>query len=420
MALLKLRDYQQQALEAVRESKNRGITRQLIVLPTGVGKTIIMAAIACLFDTRVLLLAHREELIRQAHEKFLLYAPNMDIGICKAQKNEIDKQVVIGSVQSCIQQKRLKQLKEKNFDIMMIDEAHHAESASYQKLIQELGFNGPRRLLIGVTATPDRADKKQLSNTFDEIVFTRSIGNMIKAGHLPPVIGRQCFTMSSLKGVKSKNGDFISTQLSHAVNNPMRNKYIVDKYKEHASGRKAIAFCVDVKHTQDLAAELINQGIKAAAVWGAMPREDRIKVLSDLHTGALDIVTSCELLTEGFDEDTISAILMARPTKSKSLYIQMTGRGLRKHHTKVNCLVLDFTDTNNNLDSIISLSKAIPEATEIKETKPAQQEEKAVAETEPNLDVEKRSEVDALFGYSGRVKVALGPNWGFRNLIELR
>ena len=209
MAFLKLRDYQQQALEAVRESRSRGITRQLIVLPTGVGKTIIMAAIACLFDTRVLLLAHREELIRQAHEKFLLYAPNMDIGICKAQKNEIDKQVVIGSVQSCIQQKRLKQLKEKNFDIMMIDEAHHAESASYQKLIQELGFNGPRRLLIGVTATPDRADKKQLSNTFDEIVFTRSIGEMIKENFLPPVlppvIGRRCLTSCSLKGVKSNS-----------------------------------------------------------------------------------------------------------------------------------------------------------------------------------------------------------------------
>ncbi len=245
MARLKLRDYQQEALKAVQDAFKKGISNQLIVLPTGTGKTIIMASIARHFDTKVLLLAHREELIRQASDKFKLYDPNADIGICKAKRNEISKQIVVGSVQSCFQPKRLAQLKKENFSILMIDEAHHSESPSYQKIINELGFKDPSKLLIGVTATPHRADKKGLGNTFEKIVYSRTIGSMIRDGYLPPIVGRKILTTCSLKGVKSKYGDFISKQLAHAVNNSDRNQFIVSKYIEHASGRKAIAFCAN-------------------------------------------------------------------------------------------------------------------------------------------------------------------------------
>ena len=126
---------------------------------------------------------------------------------------------------------------------------------------------------------------------------------------------------------------------------------------------------MNVQHTKDLAVAFSEQGIKAKPVWGLMPKEDRVRVLHDLHTGAIDVVTNCDLLTEGFDEETISAIVMARPTKSKSLYIQMVGRGLRKSPGKENCLVLDFTDTGNNLKNVITLKKAIPEAQLIEEPK---------------------------------------------------
>ncbi len=141
MARLKLRDYQQKALKAVQDEFKKGVCNQLIVLPTGAGKTIIMASIARHFDTKVLLLAHREELIKQAVEKFKLYTPDADIGICKAKKNELDHPIVIGSVQSCFQPKRLEQLKKQNFSILMIDEAHHTESQSYQKIIKSLNLS---------------------------------------------------------------------------------------------------------------------------------------------------------------------------------------------------------------------------------------------------------------------------------------
>lgn len=140
MARLKLRDFQQEALKAVQDTFKKGVSNQLIVLPTGTDKTILMAAIARKYDKRVLLLAHREELMKQAVDKIKLYAPNADIGICKAKQNELSKQIVVGSVQSCFRSKRLAQLKKENFKILMIDEAHHSESPSYQKIITELGF----------------------------------------------------------------------------------------------------------------------------------------------------------------------------------------------------------------------------------------------------------------------------------------
>ena len=187
MPLIKLRDYQQDALNVVIEAHSKGLSKQLIVLPTASGKTIIMAAIARHFDTKMLLLAHREELINQAIDKFKLYWPDVDIGICKAKKNEIDRQVVAGSVQSCFRPKRLEQLKKQGFEVLFIDEAHHAAAQSYQTIINELGFNDSSKLLIGVTATPDRADKKQLGNTFDKIVYSRTIGSLIKDGYRTPV-----------------------------------------------------------------------------------------------------------------------------------------------------------------------------------------------------------------------------------------
>jgi superfamily II DNA or RNA helicase len=140
MSLVTLREYQQEALEEVYKWFIAGLNSQLIVLPTGSGKTILMAAIGQHFNKRLLLLAHREELIQQAVEKFKLYWPEADIGICKAEREEISHQIVIGSVQSCSRPKRLVKLKEQGFEILLIDEAHHASADSYQKIIEELGF----------------------------------------------------------------------------------------------------------------------------------------------------------------------------------------------------------------------------------------------------------------------------------------
>ncbi len=366
MSLVKLREYQQEALEEVQKGVIAGLNSQLIVLPTGSGKTILMAAIGQHFNKRLLLLAHREELIQQAVEKFKLYWPEADIGICKAEREEISHQIVIGSVQSCSRLKRLIKLKEQGFEILMIDEAHHASADSYQKIIEELGFRDDKsKLLLGVTATPNRSDSQCLGDTFESVIYSRSVSTMIKAGYLSAVTGRKILTNFSLNSIRIQNGDFSLGDLAEAVNTPERNAFVAEKYKAYASNRKGVAFCVDVAHCQDLAASFESVGIPSKAVWGEMPIEERREVLEDLKAGKIQVAMSCGVLTEGFDEPSINCIAMARPTKSQSLYIQCIGRGLRLWPGKQDCLVLDFTDGGHNLDSIMSLSRTVPEVVEL-------------------------------------------------------
>ena len=264
MSNITLRDYQQEAVELVKKAYKSGIYRQLLVLPTGSGKTVIMTAIAKQQRKRVLILAHRKELIQQAYNQFKLYWPESDVGIYQADRKELGHKIVIGSIQSCSTSKSLKKLQRKKFNVLMIDEAHHAESKSYQRVIERLGFKAGSKLLIGVTATPQRADKKSLSNTFDEIVFTRSISSMIHDGYLSPVYGRKMLTKTSLSKVGSRYGDFITKQLASAVNIDTRNQFIVNKYKQYASDRKAVAFCVNVQHCKDLAEAFKTLGIQLA------------------------------------------------------------------------------------------------------------------------------------------------------------
>lgn len=399
---ISLRDYQQECLRAVQEEYLSGVSRQLIVLPTGSGKTIVMAAIAKSFSKKVLILAHREELIDQAVTKFKLVFPRASIGVCMADRNKVDTQVVVGSVQTCSRPKRLEELRAQSFDVLMIDEAHHSAADSYQKIIQELGFGpGSDRLLVGVTATPERGDRKGLDDTFEKIVFSRSVGTMIRAGYLAPVIGRRILTNLHLDRIRIQGGDFAINDLAQAVNMPERNEFIVEKFREYAGERKAVAFCVNVQHCHDLAKAFNDAGIKAAAVWGDMDPTERKKTLAALKKGKIQIATSCGVLTEGFDEPSLTAILMCRPTKSQSLYVQCAGRGLRLFPGKENCLVIDFTDRGHNLDSVMSLSSGIPEVARFASEKEASEDPSEVDHT-PKIEV--FHDCDTEFDILGRTR----------------
>jgi superfamily II DNA or RNA helicase len=424
MSFVQLREYQEEALKEIVKALSNGINKQLIVLPTGSGKTILMAAIAKHLNKMTLILAHREELIQQAFEKFKLYWPEADIGICKAERDETDHQIVIGSVQSCSKSKRLASLKDSSFDVLLIDEAHHATAESYQKIINELGFHADQtKLLLGVTATPNRSDNDSLGETFEKITYSRSIATMIKAGYLSPAIGRKILTNFSLQNIKIQNGDFSVGDLAEVVNTSERNTFIAEKYKAYASNRKGVAFCVDVAHCKDLAASFEKVGITSKAIWGEMPTDERRNVLEDLRSGRIQVAMSCGVLTEGFDEPSISCIAMARPTKSQSLYIQCIGRGLRLWPGKQDCLVLDFTDKGHNLDSVMSLSRTIPNTLEIHESSTSEREE-----TERTAKVEIIEECDTefdLLGYAKFIWVPIGDNeWSLmddnRNEIIMR
>lgn len=345
--LISPREYQSEALEAVSEHRNNGITRQLISLPTGCGKTVVFALLAKEINVRTLVLAHTEELITQAVSKFKVVWPEVDIGIVKAESDEVEAQVVVASIQTASKPKRLAKLKEQGFGLMIIDEAHHATASSYAPVIEELGFlqDQTEKLLVGVTATPKRGDGIGLGSVFQEIVFERSMSTMIRSGYLSPLVGKQVFTTVELSKVGMSKGDFIASELSRVVNTPERNQLIVDNYIEHALNRqKALAFCVDVQHAKELAYAFQERGIEAQAVYGAMTDDERSEAIQGFSKGQYKILTNCQLLTEGFDEPSIDCVIMGRPTQSSALFTQMIGRGTRIFPLKNNCLVLDFTD----------------------------------------------------------------------------
>lgn len=378
--MIQLRPYQEEALQSVIDEHGNGINRQLIVLPCGTGKTIVMAAIVKHFKKHTLIIAHRDELIQQTKEKLHLYWPKARIGICKADENGLHKKIVIGSIQTCSRANRLAQLKKEGFEILLIDEAHHSCASSYRKLISELGFDN-NKLMIGFTATPERSEaKEQLGDIFEKIIYLRSISTMIAGGYLCPVIGRKILTTTYLVGVKTQMGDFNQGQLSARIDTEERNKFIVSKYQQYTDGRKGIAFCVNVKHAQMLAAAFNKENIKAAPIWGDMPYDNRKKTLKDLANGDITIATSVGVLTEGYDETSLEVALMCTPTKSLVKYIQCVGRILRPHAGKRYATVLDFSDIGHNLDSIMTLKKTVAEAPEFVDNEAVGPKKKPVQE----------------------------------------
>lgn len=310
-----------------------------------------------------MVIAHTQELIQQAVDKIQMVWPDVDIGVCQGEHKKYENQVIVASIQSASQEFRLGKLKQQDFALLIIDEAHHAVADTYQKVAEQLGFLPPQKalqsgkLLLGFTATAVRGDRRPLGDVFQEIIFRRSIGSMIKAGYLADLRGKKCRAVADLRGVGSNSDqtDFNTKQLVAAINTHQRNQIIVEAYKTYCDNKKGLAFTADVNHAQDLAKAFMCDGIPAAAVYGAMPDKERAAILSLFSTGELRVITNCMVLTEGYDQPDIECLLMARPTKSATLYTQMVGRGTRIHPTKTECLVIEFTDNDHDVCSLGTL-----------------------------------------------------------------
>lgn len=339
------RPYQIEATNAVIERWREGVTRQIVAMPTGCGKTPTAAMVIQKFGGRALFLAHRDELLRQAVDKIGLIIPSPDVGIFKAQERDgLDREICVASVQTATRHTEF--LKDRGFRLCVCDECHHAPSDSFVKIFDALGFmdDDPQKLLVGFTATAFRGDGGALGDVFEEIVFERSILAMIKGGFLCDVRGVRVQTDVDLEGVRTKLGDFVTGDLSEAIDTPERNQLIADAYLEHARDRKAIVFCVDIRHAQNVAEAMRGNGVPCEAVYGEMDGDERRETLAAFGTGEIHVLTNCNLLTEGWDSPDLGAVLMARPTKSRVLYIQCVGRGLRTAPGKEDCLLLDFVD----------------------------------------------------------------------------
>jgi len=353
LKVLDLRPYQSEALVRVREAYKSGKRRVIVSLPTGTGKTVVFAHFprALRMKKRLLVLAHREELLRQAQDKFRSIEPDLKVEIEQAgARASAGAKVVVASVPTLARGDgaRLSQLSPDDFSIIVVDEAHHAVAPSYRRIFDHFGLlrPGASRYLVGFTATPRRGDKQGLGEVFEEVCYARDLREMIAGGYLSPITGWRVDTDLSLDDVKVRHGDFVEGQLARVVNTPSRNNLLVKAYRELAGGRRAIVFCVDVAHAKDVHQAFAEAGIRSSAVWGDQPKDERRATLGRFSAGDLDLLTNCNLLTEGFDEPRVDCVIMARPTRSKLLYAQMVGRGTRLHPDKVDLSVIDVADNS--------------------------------------------------------------------------
>jgi superfamily II DNA or RNA helicase len=348
---MSLRPYQQQCLAKIRENREAGVHRQLVVAATGTGKTAILSNLPqALGIRRMLVLAHRDELLQQAAEKLRHWNPGLKVGIeAGSRVADGDADVVVGSVATLGRagSKRLAEYPQRWPQAIVVDEAHHATSTSYRNIFDYFGLLQPenRTLLLGVTATPFRSDGEDLGEIFERVAFDYGLRPAIEDGWLCDVRGLKLRTEARLDRVKQRAGDFAADELAAAVNTPERNAGIVKAWLQHADKRPTLAFTVDIQHAQDLAAEFRKWGVGAEAVWGEDP--ERSLKLQRFRNRETPVLANCALLTEGFDAPLTSCVIMARPTRSQGLYLQCIGRGTRLADEKPDLLVLDVVDLSS-------------------------------------------------------------------------
>lgn len=374
MTELKLRDYQSEAIQAVFEAWGDGMKRPAVVLPTGAGKTVVFAALIKQFrewtqlppvpgfgsrGDRVVVLVHRDELADQAIAKIRAVAPGISVGKVKAQDDEISADVMVCSVQTLASRRRrlrleIEQQRSGAVGLIITDECHHAAAASYGAVYASF----PDALHLGVTATMARGDRVGLGSVWDDVVYQKSILWMISKGHLTDVKAHAVKVDGlDLGSVKASRGDYQAGDLGDALEAAGADKVIAHAYREHAGERPGVVFTPTVATALATAEALASAGIRSAVISGETPRQERQGIFEDFRTGRTQVLVNCMVLTEGFDAPWASCAVIARPTQSNPLYVQMVGRVLRPYPGKEDALILDVVgaSASNKLRTLVDL-----------------------------------------------------------------
>jgi superfamily II DNA or RNA helicase len=435
-----LRDYQLEDYNAIVDDVVNGETRLLLVWPTGAGKTTIFSYLAGhikevlgktrmgkYVGTRTLILVNRDKLVDQTASTINRMFPHVTISVEQASEYADDhSDVVIAMVQSVGSakknelgepewKKRLSRFNPDEFGLIIVDEAHNASSTIYRSVLKyfkayhsDSAYNDPNKILLFVTATPNRTDNQGLEEFVSKITGAyedpvtgakgRSIVWAVKNGWLVRPEGHRVNTEVDLDDVSITMGDFNEKELSSKVDTEKRNKIAVDKYIEIANGKKAVAFSVNIEHAEHLAQAFNDRGIRAAAISSRMKKSDCDKIMQAFELGYYRVMVGCDKFTEGFDDPTIEVVMMLRPTKSSRFYIQAVGRGLRPFPSKEalasmrsqgkepdwikdKCIIIDYVDniSKHSLMTIPRLfglsSKLDPGGKDVLEVAEAMQEE---------------------------------------------
>lgn len=335
---MQLRPYQQEAREAVHKEWENGNSKTLLVLPTGCGKTIVFAKITedcARSGKRILILAHRGELLEQAADK-IQKSTGLVCSVEKAEQSCLGSwnRVTVGSVQTLMREKRLEQFAPSYFNTIIVDEAHHCISEGYQRVLRHF----ENADVLGVTATPDRGDMRNLGTFFDSLAYEYTLPKAIKEGYLSPIKALTIPLKLDLSGVAMQNGDFRAADLDNALEPYLYQ--IADEMVKNCSDRKTVVFLPLIKTSQKFRDILNEKGFRAAEVNGES--KNRAEILEAFDNGEYNVLCNSMLLTEGWDCPSVDCVIVLRPTKVRSLYSQMVGRGTRLHPGKENLLLLDF------------------------------------------------------------------------------
>jgi len=349
---MELRPYQNAAIEDVITAFDQHWHHQILSMATGTGKTFIFSSLYEKLKSRLpgkmLILAHTEELIDQSIATMKSVNPSLrvDKEMAEHKSDPSQADVVVASVATLgrLNTSRLGKFLTENFDKIVIDEAHHTPAQSYLNVLSALGVTEPdtNKLLLGVTATPQRADGKALGEIYKKMTYVYSLRQAIDDGYLVKVRGYRTVTQTNLENVSIAGGDFNKVELEQAIDSLERNTQVVKAWLVYCQGRKTVVYAGGIEHSKNLSNEFNKRGVPANAVWGNDP--DRESKLKWHRATAGSVLVNAQVLVEGYDDPSIECIVIAAPTASSVKFTQMCGRGTRLSTGKVDCIILDVVD----------------------------------------------------------------------------
>jgi superfamily II DNA or RNA helicase len=350
-AIVELRAHQDDALAALDASRAAGKTIALLDHATGAGKTVTAITAARRLGGRTLWLVHTRNLVAQTHNEFARLWPEVETGRFYGGIHETESYNHVGSIQSVAD--RLDEFAPTEFAYLVIDEAHHAASENYRRILE---YFQPR-FILGLTGTSQRADGQELLELFRNAAHRLTLQEAVERGELVPIRCVRVATNINLNKVRYNQVQYNRKDIEELIAIPARDRLIVDTYMQHVPGRKAVAFAVNVRHGEDLAAEFRRSGVQAASVSGRMTTKEREQRLQAFVDGRLQVLCACDILNEGWDCPAVEVLLMARPTLSKVIYLQQLGRGTRKAPGKECLVVFDFVDNAGRYNQSLNVHR---------------------------------------------------------------
>lgn len=349
--IIDLKDHQKDAMNNLKEMRANGDSIALLYHATGTGKTVTAVSDAKALGERTLFIGHTKELISQAKNTFDDIWADANAGMYVAEEKDENSYVVCGSVQSITQ--NIDKFNPNDFGYIIIDEAHHGTANTYKKI---LNYFKPR-FTLGLTATPDRADGENILEIFQNVAHKLDLETAVNIGELVPIRCIRVKTNVDISNVRINGIKYNTQDLESKLFIPERTNIIIKTYLEFVKNKKTVVFCASVKHAEDISNLFKENGINAAAVSGNMNNYERKKILSGYETGDINVLCACDLLNEGWDSPNTQVLFMARPTMSKTLYMQQLGRGMRLAPSKEYLMVFDFIDNASLFNAPYSLHR---------------------------------------------------------------